>query len=223
MQVSIIIACHSYGRYLEQAIKSALRQSIPCEVIVLDNASKDKTSRVIEKFDNIVKSRVEERVHWCRALNMMIEKSTGEYIVILGADDKLAKTFAEESLALMNDEVGIVKTGLKYFGDDDSEHFLEYDPYENLYWNTIYITSMFKKKIWEEVGGFDEDLPVYEDWDFWIRAIKTGTKVADLRKPLFFYRSHPEQAIKTTMLLNHAEATRKMNEKYKGWRDPIPC
>jgi glycosyltransferase involved in cell wall biosynthesis len=45
--VSVAIICHNYGRFLRDAIDSVLAQTLlPCEVVIVDDASKDKQLRV---------------------------------------------------------------------------------------------------------------------------------------------------------------------------------
>jgi GT2 family glycosyltransferase len=38
----------------------------------------------------------------------------------------------------------------------------------------LVVTSLMKREVFETLGGFDSELPMYEDWDFWLRAIKAG-------------------------------------------------
>ncbi|MBL7661288.1 hypothetical protein JNK13_00910 [bacterium] len=49
----------------------------------------------------------------------------------------------------------------------------EFDFTRLLFTNYIYATSLaFKKSLWEKVQGYDLKFPVYEDWDFLIRAAR---------------------------------------------------
>lgn len=50
---------------------------------------------------------------------------------------------------------------------------------------------MFRKSMWEKIGGYDESMRLgYEDWEFWLRAVKNGYRVTVVSEPLFLYRKH---------------------------------
>ena len=53
--------------------------------------------------------------------------------------------------------------------------------------NFVSTMSLFPKALWEELGGFDEELALAEDWDFWLRAILAGRRVALQPRPLALY------------------------------------
>lgn len=191
-KVTLFIISHSYGKYLANAIDSALKQTFPCEVIVFDNASTDTTKKVISKYDNITKLSTDKFVEWKPLLNKLISEQGGEYILILGADDTIEPTFVEKSMQKMTKDVGIVRTGLRAFG---SREWLdipqaELTTVEEELENLIPFTSLFRKKAWADAAGYDEKVPSYEDWDLWIRIMQAGWKVADVREPLFNYMVH---------------------------------
>jgi len=50
------------------------------------------------------------------------------------------------------------------------------------------VTGLYEKEIWEKVGGFDEKLPAWEDWDFQLRLAEIGVCGTRIPKPLFVYR-----------------------------------
>jgi glycosyltransferase involved in cell wall biosynthesis len=60
-----------------------------------------------------------------------------------------------------------------------------FDPYLLKCMNYICTMSPMKKEVFEKVGGFNEDLPYFQDWDFWLRAVKNGAKGHYIRDFLF--------------------------------------
>lgn len=65
MQVSVIITCHNYARYLARAIRSAINQSVnknEYEVIVVDDASTDETQLVMEAFKGHIKPIILKKI-----------------------------------------------------------------------------------------------------------------------------------------------------------------
>ncbi|MBT0554521.1 glycosyltransferase family 2 protein [Riemerella anatipestifer] len=54
--------------------------------------------------------------------------------------------------------------------------------------NLMAVTSLFRKKVFDKVGGFNEGLFYAEDWDFWIRIASAGFRFKYLPEPFFLYR-----------------------------------
>ncbi len=54
--------------------------------------------------------------------------------------------------------------------------------------NMIYCTALHRKSDFTKLGGFDEDLSAYEDWDYWIRLLQNGGEVIRIDEILFSYR-----------------------------------
>jgi hypothetical protein len=91
MHVSIVINNHNYGRFLSQAIDSALAQSHPgVEVIVCDDASTDDSWAVIGRYgDRIRALRNAENRGQAAAMNAGFAVSRGELVLFLDSDDFL--------------------------------------------------------------------------------------------------------------------------------------
>ena len=100
--LSITITSFNYGQYLEQCIESALKHTTDqIEILVLDNASTDKTTEVLNKYQSnrnifIIKNteNLGEFQNWINGINL----ATGDYICHLCADDYFTETFINESL-----------------------------------------------------------------------------------------------------------------------------
>lgn len=90
VKVSVIIPTYNYGRFLGEAIQSVLDQTFTdFELIVVDDGSTDNTKEVVSSFkDSRIKYIFQENCGVSAAQNTGIRASTGEYIAILGSDDK---------------------------------------------------------------------------------------------------------------------------------------
>ncbi len=94
--VSIIVNNYNYGRYLGQAIESALAQTHqPTEVIVVDDGSTDDSREVIARYSDRVTPVLKDNGGQASAFNAGFEQSRGDIICFLDADDVLL-TFALE-------------------------------------------------------------------------------------------------------------------------------
>ncbi len=98
-------------------------------------------------------------------------------------------------IALMSDEqLGIVSSWGQYFVGDKLFQIYKMtgkSTADFLFYNDAVGTSLFRKKCWEQVGGYDENQKNgYEDWEFYLRVCALGWKVHIIEEVLFFYVQH---------------------------------
>lgn len=122
------------------------------------------------------------------ACNRGIERARGEYIVRVDADDWI--------------EPDLIARELNYLENHDCDavwcdYWKTYEHYEGVHELEYYSQPdlehacgvMFKRKCWEELGGYDENLPYQESYEFWHR-FKQYYKAEHLELPLYYYRQH---------------------------------
>ena len=86
--VSVLINNHNYGRFLNQAIDSALNQTYPAvEIVVVDDGSTDDSRAVIERYGSAVVPVFKQNGGQDSAFNAGFEHSQGEIVCFLDADD----------------------------------------------------------------------------------------------------------------------------------------
>ncbi|MBI1171375.1 glycosyltransferase [bacterium] len=86
--VSVILNNYNYGAYLGHAIQSVLDQtSAPAEVIVVDDGSTDNSREVIAAFGDRIIPVLQDNAGQAAAINAGVERSTGEVLSFLDADD----------------------------------------------------------------------------------------------------------------------------------------
>src|SRR5437764_1069566 len=89
--VSVIINNYNYGRFLAEAIESALSQTLPAtEVIVVDDGSTDNSPEVIGRYEGRIRSIMKSNGGQASALNAGFGASSGDVVIFLDADDVLA-------------------------------------------------------------------------------------------------------------------------------------
>ncbi len=111
--ISIIIDTYNYGAYIENAINSALSQTLLedlREIIVIDDGSIDDTSERVAAFGNKIVYHRKENGGQASAFNVGISFARGDYIAFLDADDYFYPTKLSKVLAIFkrDENIGIV-------------------------------------------------------------------------------------------------------------------
>jgi hypothetical protein len=94
--------------------------------------------------------------------------------------------------------VDVIYSDAEYFGDRSGRWQVpEFDLLLLVRTNFIDACALFRKKLWEEVGGYDEYKPLsgWEDWDFWLRAAAHGGTFFHLPEIGFDYRVRSDSMI----------------------------
>ncbi|MEK9630222.1 MAG: glycosyltransferase [Nitrospinota bacterium] len=176
--VSVIIPTFNRDYCLEESICSVLLQN-GFELIVVNDGSNDDTEKVLANFPEIEVINLPENRGVSYARNRGIEKAKGSLICFLDSDDLWEKGKLEsqvrwmqdhpECMAVYTDEIWI-RNGVrvnpmnkhqKYSGDI----FRQCLPLCIVSPSSV----MLRKPVLDEVGGFDESMPVCEDYDLWLR------------------------------------------------------
>ncbi|GAA4452714.1 hypothetical protein GCM10023189_16570 [Nibrella saemangeumensis] len=121
--VSIIVNNYNYGRFLEDAINSALNQTYQnVEVIVVDDGSTDESRQMIQRFGDSIVPILKENGGQASAFNAGFNVSRGEFVIFLDSDDLLFPTTVEEVVRLVSEpDVVKVHYALAIIGSDGKE------------------------------------------------------------------------------------------------------
>lgn len=202
--ITVIIPTYNYGRFIAEAIESALGQTLgPVEVIVVDDGSTDDTAEVVARFGDAVKYVRQDNAGVCVARNRGVAESSGELIAFLDADDIWEPTKLEKQAAKFASDsgIGLVHCGMREFCSESGETLalhivgLEGDVADDLLlWEKPVIvgpggTIMVSREAFERAGGFDPRQKCGEDWDLCYRIAREYS-VGFVAEPLVNYRSH---------------------------------
>jgi GT2 family glycosyltransferase/Flp pilus assembly protein TadD len=199
-KVSVIIPCYNYGRYLTEAVSSVIGQTFQdFEIIIVNDGSTDNSREVAEK---LIAENPRHRIRLINqensgqpaiSRNNAIRVSQGRYIICLDADDMIATNMIEECLVLLEShpEIAIAYTDrLDFDGFEGVVQAGEYDFSRLIYANHISYCALYRKEVWERVGGYRDNVKAVEDWDFWIASGALGYYGKRIPLPLFKYRRH---------------------------------
>jgi GT2 family glycosyltransferase len=213
--ISVVIVTYNGERFISENLKSLYRQTMtPHEIIIVDNASKDKTLNIVEKnFKEVCIIKNSKNYHYAKAVNIGVEKAAGESVVILNQDIVLKEDFIEmlyrryEAEEKKEEIAGIVPqirfnkqknfiNGIgnfvteKNWGSDNYFGVVDIGQFENLAYlgSACFGAILVTKRGWTEVGPLDELYKsFYEDADWSIRVHLKGLKLLAAPKALVFH------------------------------------
>lgn len=217
--VSIIVPCYKQAHYLDQSLQSILDQTYDnWECIIVNDGSPDDTEGIAfgwlqrdKRFDYLS----QHNQGLSAARNTGIRQSKGEYILVLDADDILHEDFLKLTLQELenNRKISIVSCYRLFFREKIDDAFYSHEPKgENidnlLFENILMPSSLFRRHIWQDVGGYDEQMKNgFEDWEFWVSALKNGGSFKIVPEHLFYYRK-AKRSMLTDTLKHHQEDIR---------------
>jgi hypothetical protein len=193
-RIAVIIPCYNSGRFIAEALTSVQRQTRRAdEIIIIDDGSTDFfTRQEIARLQGpgITVIRTANR-GLSAARNRGIAETSAAYVVTLDADDRLEPRYLEATAdALDNDPgLGFSTTAIQAFGE--ASYRWSPPPCSlpiALTRGGPHPATMFRRRVWESVGGFDETLRGCEDLQFWISAMEAGFRGLVLSEALLSYR-----------------------------------
>jgi Glycosyl transferase family 2 len=198
---SIVIAAYNVADRIDSALESAFAQTLaPLEVIVCDDASTDELERALAPYRERIRClRHEQNRGEAAAKNTAARAASGEFVVILDADDVFHPTRLEAlgELAAERPDLDVLTTDA-YFVADGQIVRRCYEPYWPfvtddqrrgiLERNFIFGLAAVRRERLLAIGGFDETIRWTTDWDCWIRLIFSGSQAGLVSQPLAEYR-----------------------------------
>jgi glycosyltransferase involved in cell wall biosynthesis len=213
--VSVIIATYNYGRFLAGALDSVLRQTLQdFEVVLIDDGSTDETAAVARPY------LADPRVRYCRtthlgqpgAKNTGLRLATAPLLAFLDADDLWMPAKLQRQAALFDRDRGLGVAYTRRRLMDEQGYELEYAQPPLFRGNVLaplvrdnfvcFSSCMVRRRVFEEVGLFDEGLPLAIDYDLWLRVARRY-RFDYVDEPLVRYR------------VGHANLSRRVEERLR--------
>ena len=152
--------------------------------------------------------------HWEASNSIVYSDYVGKAYLEL----EYARTLGER-LLFYNEKTGDAVMSHKASDFDCSRAVSQPDPRDMYIWNLI--TSLVPKMWHDEINGFDEDMPSWEDWDYWIRMAKAGKCFDRIETPLVVYRFYTGIRREVGQQ-DHENLIEYLSNKYKKGT-PMPC
>jgi glycosyltransferase involved in cell wall biosynthesis len=194
-RISVLMPCFNHGAFIGEAIESVLAQTLQdFEIIVVDDGSTDAATEQTLSRLSTPKTRVVKTSNrgLPAARNHAAHHASGEFLCALDADDKLAPTWFEKAVRVLDarSDLAFVSHWLETFGD---EHWTwqpeRCDLPSLLARNAVNGAALVRRNAFDAVGGYDESMrDGCEDWDFWLRLVERGFEGTIIPEVLFHYR-----------------------------------
>ena len=201
--VSIVMPAYNVAQYLGDAVRSVLAQTFDdFELLIVDDGSTDATpaiARTHAAADRRVRVLQKPNGGISSARNAAMGVAQGGLIAILDGDDLWEPGYLEAQVGILRDrpEISIVTGNAWFLGgrldgrlarpcpdrrpEPDLAAMLEDE-------TAVFIMSVFRREVYETIGGFDESLRTNEDYDYWLRAACRGFRFHRNDRPLGRYR-----------------------------------
>jgi hypothetical protein len=207
--VSILIPYFNMGRYLPETLRSLRRQTFEdYELILIDDGSTEPASRrLVDELEGTPKLRIVRKPNGglSSARNAGLRHARGRWILPVDPDDLLSPTFLEKAVGVMSRSPGLgyVTSLVSYFTEDPQQPIGGWVPWglepdalclENV---ASTCTALMPRALLEELGGYDEWLTSFEDWDVFCAMAERGLEGLVIPEFLFHYRRRPDSMTHT--------------------------
>ena len=224
LRVSVIIPTYNRAGYLQEALASVFAQTLaPWEVIVIDDGSTDETTQVVQNQPHPLRFYQQTHKGVAEARNVGLREASGDLIAWLDSDDLWETDFLATVVSLLthNKALDGVYTGTTMIDAHGVRlrSSVRTEPPDRLYealirGNFLATPSVVvRKACYDQVGDFDSQLRIAEDYDMWLRL--TGEFfLAGIPRPLVRIRVHATNTISDIDGLCQARLT--LLEKHFG-------
>jgi GT2 family glycosyltransferase len=192
---TVVITCFNYGRFLAEAVGSALEQAGgPPHVIVVDDGSTEpETLAVLDRLPAEVEVVRTPNRGLSAARNAGAARSATRLLIPLDADDMLAPQALETLRAPLerDPKLGFAYGLAEMFGSRSGVlRMPPYDPWRVLYRSIVSHTALIRRAAFDAAGGYDEEVDGYEDWDLYLRLLERGFEGVQVPAVTLRWRRH---------------------------------
>ena len=208
--VSVILVVHqSYLMYLPTVLHSLKDQLEGHELIIVANGCQVDMPEAISIPET----------NLATACNIGVNASNGEYIVRIDADDWVDAEFIQLESEYLDSHPETDAVWCDYIAahqqPTDSGEGCEIFTLENMPQPVLEHAcgAMYRRSVFDHLGGYDEELEFQEGYDFWQRFYKAGYIADHLTKPLYIYRRG--HASMSTNVQERQKVRKMLEERYK--------
>lgn len=197
--VTLVMPTYNRAAYLRYALDACLAQTYPqWELIVVDDASTDETPTVLAEYAardariRVVRHAQNRRLP--AALNTGMRASSGEWVTWISDDDRMRPHALERLITYLaaHPETDFIYSDYDLI--DASGQMLRTktvtEPLQLIVLDDPVTMHLYRRSIFDALGGYADDLFLAEDYDFLLRVLAARYRMVPLHENLFEYRRH---------------------------------
>ncbi len=195
--VSIVIPTYDDAIFLLEALASVehCRSSDAEVIIVNDGTSDSEDQQILQALKDLGFTVIDQPNRGLAAArNVGVACAVGSLILPLDADNRLLGGFIEAARAKLEQDaaLGVAYGDIQLFGELTGRvRVSDFDLRKMVRASYIEPCALYRRALWVDVGGYDEDMPLGEDWEFWLHAGSRGWRFLHLDFVSFDYRVRP--------------------------------
>lgn len=226
--VSVIVPHYNLGRLLPETLASIAGQRYrDFEIVLVDDGSTDPASVLAFERASAPNLRKVKKANGglASARNAGLAVAKGEYVLPLDADDLIASDYIAAGVRAHRrvPDLAFVTSYAEYFrvtpGDIPGFGYVPiglHPPTSFLGNYASTCSALIKRSALEEVGGYDESWPSYEDWDVWCSMAERGMRAGVLPQIGFHYRFRDQSMVRTTAKTNDRALRARLVAKHQA-------
>ncbi len=196
---SVVIPCFNQGEFVLAAVASTEdSEGVSLELVIVNDGSTDPfTMEILERL-RAAGYRILDQPNrgLSAARNAGIRAARGRYILPLDADNQIRPCYLRRAAEVLDTtpRVGVVYGDAALSGKRSGVWRVpDFKLDEMATGNRIDACAAFRREVWEQCGGYDEDIQVgWEDWDYWLSVAEKGWHFFHVPEVLFEYRVQSE-------------------------------
>lgn len=190
--ISVVITTYNEGSYLKDLLDSMVNQAQPFQVVIVDSESTDNTRQVVTEYAGKYEF-IKYIVRKCsrgEGRNIGVRESDYDYVLFTDGDAIANAFWIENMRSFFKKGYGVVAGRTIQMG---------YEPFEKLgrvelYFEDFEVTSPsvnlgYRRQLFLDIGGFDQNFVTAEDIDLNIRAALAGEKIAHCEDCVIYHRT----------------------------------
>jgi glycosyltransferase involved in cell wall biosynthesis len=237
-QVSVITTVYKGAKHLKGFLDAFVEQDNRKnhELIIIDANSPENESEIVqpylEKYPNIHYEKINEKKTTMECFNIATDKAKGDYIAMCMVDDRLApfhldllskQLFLYPDIDLVygdsilvdkdNQDWNKVRNSKSFF-DHSKNHFTK----EGMIKNLPGPLPMYRKSLHYKIGGYRKEILHAGDWEFYLRAVKNGSRFKKIDIPVGLYYVNPDGLSTTNnekIVKERRKSEQQIFEEYK--------
>jgi glycosyltransferase involved in cell wall biosynthesis len=218
--VTVVIPCFNHGRFVGEAVASALAQEggAPRVVVVDDGSTDAQTGAALDRLPPGVEVLRRSNSGPAAARNAGAERTDTPLLLMLDADDRLLPGALGKLKAALGADpgCGYAYGVMRMFGAQSGEvRFPGFDPYRLLYRPIVGGpgTMLVRREVFDQLGGYDPGLAGYEDWDLQLGALERGHPGCRVPEVTVEYRKHETSRLAGDRA-RHRQLIRALHDKH---------